>query len=401
MIDMLKKELKMKKVILSVIFTIAILVGLVAAFSTAASADQGPDWLPGFGNGAVFTMTNAVTETPEKVGPPVYTPAPNAVIMFSRDANGMLTSDGSFATGGDGGLRSGPPDPLVSQGSLVLTQDGKWLLAVNAGSNSISVFQVEKNKLSLVGATPSGGNFPVSITIFGNEVFVLNAGTMSNITGFTLSNTGTLTPIAGSTRLVIGASVMSVFSQVGFDNTGKWLIVTDKSDSLILAFPVSSGIPGAEVKSTSDGPAPFGLAFDGQDHLLVVQAGNSAVASYSVMPSGMLSPIVEAFNPTSSTACWIVKDQMGNVFTTNPGSMNISSYEDLDNSGNVGWLNPSAASGITTIDEGITNNSQYLYALAPGVGIDGYKISFDGSLKMVGTFTATGITATSQGLAAW
>jgi hypothetical protein len=383
-----KKGEKMKEVILSVIFTIAILVGLVAIFSTAASADQGPDWLPGFGNGAVFTMTNPNGSA-------------NFVVMFDRDANGMLTSMGSFATGGNGGTRSSPPDPLVSQGSLVLTQDGKWLLAVNAGSNSISVFQVEKNKLSLVGATPSGGNFPVSITIFGNEVFVLNAGTMSNITGFTLSNTGTLTPIAGSTRSVIGASVMSVFSQVGFDNTGKWLIVTDKSDSLILAFPVSSGIPGAEVKSTSDGPAPFGLAFDGQDHLLVVQAGNSAVASYSVMPSGMLSPIVEAFNPTSSTACWIVKDQMGNVFTTNPGSMNISFYEDLDNSGNVDWVNPSAASGITTIDEGITNNSQYLYALAPGVGIDGYKISFDGSLKMVGTFTATGITATSQGLAAW
>ena len=69
--------------------------------------------------------------------------------------------------------------------------------------------------------------------------------------------------------------------------------------------------------------------------------------------------------------------------------------------GNVSWLIPSAASGITTIDEGITNGGDFLYALAPGVGIDGYKISHDGTLKPVGTFPATGITGNSQGIAVW
>jgi hypothetical protein len=115
----------------------------------------------------------------------------------------------------------------------------------------------------------------------------------------------------------------------------------------------------------------------------------------------MLTPIVEAFNPTSHPACWIVEDQSNDIFTTNPGTTNISSYQDLDNSGNIGWLTASAASGIATIDEGITNDGDFLYALAPGVGIDGYKISGDGSLKLVGTYPASGITGASQGLAAW
>ena len=115
----------------------------------------------------------------------------------------------------------------------------------------------------------------------------------------------------------------------------------------------------------------------------------------------MLSPIVEAFNPTSVSACWIVEDQTDDLYTTNPGTNNISSYEDSSNSGNVGWLNASAATGITTIDEGITNDGGFLYALAPGVGIDGYRISGDGTLKMVRTFPAAGITGVSQGLAAW
>jgi 6-phosphogluconolactonase (cycloisomerase 2 family) len=384
------KGVKMKKIFLSVVFTLAILIGLMAAFSSGVSADQGHgfDGYSGPGDGgAVFTMTNP-------------NGAANAVIMFSRDNRGALNMVGSFATGGNGGLRSGPPDPLKSQGSLMLTQDGKWLLAVNAGSNSISVFQVQNNGLNLIGTTASGGTFPVSLTISGNEVFVLNAST-PNITGFNLSNKGKLTSIAGSTD-VLPSGGSYLYTQVGFDNYGKWLVVSDLGDSAILAAPVnSSGIPGAWQSSPSSGPAPFGFIFDARDNLLVVQAGNSAVSSYRVLSNGMLSPIVEAFNPTSSTSCWIVEDQTDDVFTTNPGTNNISSYQDGDNSGNVSWLIPSAASGITTIDEGITNGGDFLYALAPGVGIDGYKISHDGTLKPVGTFPATGITGNSQGIAVW
>jgi len=380
----------MKKIFLSVVFTLAILIGLMAAFSSGVSADQGHgfDGYSGPGDGgAVFTMTNP-------------NGAANAVIMFSRDNRGALNMVGSFATGGNGGLRSGPPDPLKSQGSLMLTQDGKWLLAVNAGSNSISVYQVQNNGLNLIGTTASGGTFPVSLTISSNEVFVLNAST-PNITGFNLSNKGKLTSIAGSTD-VLPSGGSYLYTQVGFDNYGKWLVVSDLGDSAILAAPVnSSGIPGAWQSSPSSGPAPFGFIFDARDNLLVVQAGNSAVSSYRVLSNGMLSPIVEAFNPTSSTSCWIVEDQTDDVFTTNPGTNNISSYQDGDNSGNVSWLIPSAASGITTIDEGITNGGDFLYALAPGVGIDGYKISHDGTLKPVGTFPATGITGNSQGIAVW
>jgi len=94
----------MKKIFLSVVFTLAILIGLVAAFSSGVSADQGHgfDGYSGPGDGgAVFTMTNP-------------NGAANAVIMFSRDNHGALNMVGSFATGGNGGLRSGPPDPLKS-----------------------------------------------------------------------------------------------------------------------------------------------------------------------------------------------------------------------------------------------------------------------------------------------
>lgn len=211
----------MKKVILTIVFTLAILVGLMAAFSTAASADndQGnSNWGNNWGNtGAVFTMTNA---------------APNAVIMFSRDSHGELNEVGSFPTLGNGGTRSGPPDTLMSQGSVMLSQDGKWLLAVNAGSSTVSVFQVKSNGLTLTDQEGSGGTFPVSLTISGNEVFVLNAAS-PNISGFKLSNTGKLTAISGSTTTLPSPSTYK-YTQVGFDNSGKWLAVSDLGDNSIL-----------------------------------------------------------------------------------------------------------------------------------------------------------------------
>ena len=81
----------------------------------------------------------------------------------------------------------------------------------------------------------SGGTTPVSLTVFSNKVFVLNAGT-PNITGFTLTWTGDLDPIAGSTRSL---PTGDQFGQVGFNNWGNWLVVTDKTASNILVFSVN------------------------------------------------------------------------------------------------------------------------------------------------------------------
>src|SRR5918999_1056071 len=83
-------------------------------------------------SGAVFAMTNQ--------------PTGNAIVAFSRASDGTLTPAGVFPTGGLGS--GGGPDPLRSQGSLILSGDEpgarvggqghQLLFAVNAGSNEIS-----------------------------------------------------------------------------------------------------------------------------------------------------------------------------------------------------------------------------------------------------------------------
>ena len=105
--------------------------------------------------------------------------AKNEVLAFERGADGALASRGAFATGGRG---SGEPH-LPSQGSIVVTADGRNLLVVNAGSDELSLFDVEDGGLRLADQVASGGATPTSVAVSGDLVYVLNNGT-PNIAGF-------------------------------------------------------------------------------------------------------------------------------------------------------------------------------------------------------------------------
>jgi 6-phosphogluconolactonase len=189
---------------------------------------------------AVYTLTNQV--------------AGNAVAIFSRAADGTLTPAGSVATGG-----TGTGAGLGSQGAVTLSDDGRLLFAVNAGSNDLSVFHVDPQGLSLLSRTPSGGTLPISVTVSHNVVYVLNAGGSGNITGFTIDAAGALTPLAGSTKALSRAAPAP--AQVAFSADGRELIVSEKGTSLLDVYPVDENGVAGELRSfTSAGGTPFGFA---------------------------------------------------------------------------------------------------------------------------------------------
>jgi 6-phosphogluconolactonase (cycloisomerase 2 family) len=77
-------------------------------------------------------------------------PSSNSIVAFQRNSDGTLTLAASYRTGGNGGRTSdSASDLLSSQGSLVLGPAAGLLLAVNAGSDSVSVFAVNGDKLHL------------------------------------------------------------------------------------------------------------------------------------------------------------------------------------------------------------------------------------------------------------
>ena len=332
--------------------------------------------------GAVFTMTNDATT--------------NEVVMFNRDAKGMLSNAGSLPTGGKGS--GGGLDPLGSQGSLMLSQDHRWLLAVNAGSNEISLFRVRQGGLEMVDKVDSGGTFPSSVAIFRELVYVLNSGGSPNITGFELSDTGQLTPIADSTRLLGTGS----FAQVGFDPQGTMLVLTDKTDNEIFVYSVDdNGVPSANpVISPSNGLTPFGFVFDKRGHLLVSEAATDAVSTYNILSDGTLQVISPSVGNGQAATCWIAANRRGDVFTASPGTHAISSYKLMAGNGALTLLNGTAGIGNRPLDLAITVNGRFLYALDPGNGtIHMFQINPKGTLVDLGA-VAGGLSIFAQGVAA-
>ncbi len=136
--------------------------------------------------GAVFVQTDNI--------------AGNRIAVYDRSWNGTLSPAGNYGTGGLGGVLTGSVvDHVASQNSLVYDADQHELLAVNAGSNTISAFSVFGDHLQLRQVINSGGSFPVSITVHGDLVYVLNALNGGAIAGYRLFG-GFLSPIHGSTR---------------------------------------------------------------------------------------------------------------------------------------------------------------------------------------------------------
>lgn len=363
----------MDKKILAAVFSVAML--MISAVAVVASHDD-KDIV-----GAVYTMTND--------------PAGNEVVVFHRDHEGILTKAGSVSTGGTGS--GGELDPLVSQGSIVLSEDHRWLFVVNAGSNEISVFRVLPQGLELVDKVLSGGVFPVSLAVSRDQVYVLNASMSPNITGFYLNHTGQLIPLEDSTRSLGSGG----FSQVGFDPHGQRLVVTGRTDNKILVYSVDRNeLPVAlPVPSMSNGIAPFGFIFDQRGQLLVVEAGSNAVSSYEILHDDTLEVISPSVANGQKAACWIAGDKRGNVFTTNPGTSTISAYKNKAGKGNLVLLDGTAGVGNGPLDLDITEGGHFLYALDPrNKAIDMFQIERDGSLTNLGAIAAE-LPIFSQGIA--
>lgn len=334
--------------------------------------------------GGVYTLTNS--------------PAGNAVVAFDRAADGSLTFSGTFATGGLGTGAS-----LASQGAVILSDNGRRLFAVNAGSSEISLFAVNPGGLALLDKVNSGGSNPVSLTVHQNLLFVLNAGAPAHINGFVVSSGGTLSSIAGSDQLLSAAAPGP--AQVSFSPDGNVLFVTEKGTSVLDTYTVDAqGMTSGPIITPSSGTTPYGFGFDKRGHAIVSEATTGAVSSYAVADDGtvtVISPSV--FATGQNAACWIAISKNGKfAYTANAASHTITGYRIRQN-GSLALLDPgavTAAPGGTPTDMDTSNNSKYLYVLNNGShAINIYQIEADGNLTHVGD--TPGLPAGSLSIAAW
>src|SRR5438477_2636812 len=346
--------------------------------------------------GAVDVLTNQVE---------------NTVAVFRRTTDGHLTAAGEFSTGGAGNPVAIPPDPptdpLASQGALVFGSGNQFLFAVNAGSNEISVLSVGRTGLDLVDVVDSGGVRPISLTVHDNLLYVLNEGGTPKITGFTVGNDGTLTPLAGSTQPLIGGTGADP-AEVSFNNDGTLLVVTEKLGNRLDTYTVDqNGLPSTPINNASSGMTPFGFSFNNEDFLIVSEAfggapNQAAASSYSSDPTGVLSVITGSLHNNQTASCWVViSNNLMRAIVSNTGSGTISTYN-INGSGMLTLGNAVAANlgpNSAPRDMALSVNGQILFVQSEGgQSVAVFHLENNGALTPVDT--AGGLPFGAQGIAA-
>ncbi|MBV8540887.1 MAG: hypothetical protein JO063_10845 [Pseudonocardiales bacterium] len=324
-------------------------------------------------------------------------PAGNQIMVYDRADDGTLTLAETVDTGGIGGVNEGAPnDPLGSQGSLVYDTHHHVLIGVNAGSNTVSVLGLEDGRLCLRQVLPSGGTFPVSVTVHGNLLYVLNAHEAGAITGYRITD-GQFHPIENSTRslgLTPATGPMQFANspaQIGFTPDGQQLVITTKGNgSLIDVFTVGpQGRPSDTFTANPAGtPLPFGFIFDDYHHLAVTDAGSSTLTTYTVHHDGTITKI--ASQPDGQqTMCWVAHIA-GNFYVVNSLSNTITGYH-IDPAGTPTVFIPQITTRTNPIDLVGTRDQQFLYVqLGAAGGVDGFRVKPDGTLTQIVTITGAG-----------
>ena len=383
-----------KQIKVTAIFVSFLMLG---SLSTARAQRPTPTPRPrNFPAGGVYVLTNQVS---------------NSVAVFHRTARGVLTPAGEFSTGGAGdpvphGMDPAT-DPLASQGALILGHGNQFLFAVNAGSNQISVLRVGILDLTLVDVVASGGIRPISLALHENLLYVLNEGGTPNITGFTVGDDGTLTPLPGSTQPLIGGTAADA-AQVSFNPDGTLLVVTEKAGNRLNTYTIDeNGLPSPPIDNPSNGMTPFGFAFNNSGFLVVSEAfggtpNQSAASSYRAPDSGMLSVVSGSVANSQTASCWVVTTNNGkSAFVSNTGSGTISNYG-IGKDGTLTLVNGAAAdTGPTSapIDMALNNSSHFLYVLLGGSqSVAAFSVGRDGALTMIDT--DGGLPLGAQGIAA-
>jgi DNA-binding beta-propeller fold protein YncE len=364
---------------------LALTIGLVATPATAnSSTGSAPQ-------GMVFVQNDG--------------PSANQIVAYRRLADGSLRQAGTYPTGGRGGTLEGAVvDRLASQGSLTYDKARRTLYAVNAGSNTVTVFGVVGDRLIRRQIINSGGTFPVSIAVHGAEVYVLNARKGGAVQGY-LSVLGHLVPLPGGQR-ALGLPVTTgpqefthTPGQVVVTPDGSSVIVTTKAaGNSLLVFGQHGLAQLAKAPTVVDdaGNVPFAAVFDRFGHLAVAEAGPNALATYAVERGHGLRLMNRT--PTGQTAtCWIVSAG-GNYYVSNAGSNSLSGYRAERDGSPVALGN--TATGQGTVDAAVTPDRRYIYVQTGKMGaVDAFRIASNGSLSKISS-TVVPNAAGAEGIAA-
>jgi len=346
-----------------------------------------------------------------------YMKSMNAIIAYRNNGDGKLIPvlGGPFFTGGSGipntPLLAGPNE---SDGEVKISNDRKYLLTVNAGSNTIAVFKINiDGTLSPVPGSPfpSGGETPVSIDQWQQYIIVLNksdnpsqpATQKPNYSVFRLEGDGSLTPVPGGKYelpagvspaqvvvskthpFVFGSNFLATKVTPNYVRTNTFTI---NSSGILTPVPDTPGVLSWE-------SGALGLCQNRNADVLYVTYGyNIRLETYDINPgTGKLNDLGYELTRPGCSRLYInnantmmytantLQNQISPVDISNPRVPRERFFYDLKNSGPIYDATPgSPYSGYTSsqcVSLATSSDDKYLYVVSahmnPDLSIGNYN----------------------------
>ncbi|MDE3064383.1 MAG: hypothetical protein KGJ36_01785 [Acidobacteriota bacterium] len=362
----------------------------------------------GLGLVATGSLAGAAANAPTSTGHALFVEtdqATNTILSYQRSSNGTLAYAGSTPTGGAGAVADhAHADPLASQGGLTLVDQNRVLVAVNPGSDTVSVFSVHGASLQLVQQVGSGGSFPDSVASHGDLVAVLNGGGAGSVAEFRLL-AGTLTPVADGVR-TLGLSNTTppdfVHSpgQVGYSPDGRFLVVTTKASTNaydVFTLGADGSLSSSPTVTSAQNAVPFAFSFDAVGHLVGVEASNSSLSTYAINADGSLRAL-GTVSDGAGALCWI-SSARGVFYGSNAASATVSSFRVAPDGPPTLLAGTAAVAHAGTVDSSASPDGRYLYVESGAAGaLDAFAVNPDGTLSAVQT--VWGLPTPFEGIAA-
>ena len=344
--------------------------------------------------GAVYAMSNGRGQVAGNVQ------GPNSIVAYGQTENGTLKVIGEFATGGNGGDYDGGEglDPLISAYAITKTIDNRFVLAVNAGSNTITSLKVNEdfslsivdiedtrdigpNSIAHAPSTLPGVNGIVYVSNITRPQFLAQGepAQQGSIFGYKLMDDGSLEPLGSSKRNLANRPSAVQFSPNGdflavtSINSGSSALANGNQDELVIYAVNADGTLSANQTAAATStlrdnaagrnlPSAIGFQIVGDNYVVVTEARefrpnglppifpalqDGSVSTWQIQADGSLTAIdldvASGTNNTGRTACWLDFSDENTFFVSNAIEAGLASYS-FDN-GNIELLNQVAAQG--------------------------------------------------------
>lgn len=182
---------------------------------------------------------------------------------------GGSTSGGTSGTGG--GTSNPPPAPTET---LYAT-----------GFNSVMQYSIDTQTgvPTFVKAVPGGGFFGIAISP-SNDFLFASDSIANGVDAFSMGSTGTLSPVSGSPFVLPSSPAFNIVDSLAMDPAGKFLYAPDDASNQIVGFTISNSggltpIPGSPF---SAGIAPQEIAIDPSGKFLYQSEGDAGISGFTI-----------------------------------------------------------------------------------------------------------------------